>query len=147
MSKTDVIERVVTINSPIDRVWEALTVAEHIARWFGDLAEVDLKPGGAIKFGWSDYDSISHGVVETVDYPTTFSYRWDAGKDDDGTMWTTKVTFTLEEGDGTTTVKLVESGFAALPDELHSQCLEGNTSGWKAELADLQQHLEGASAP
>ncbi len=89
-------------------------------------------PGGAFKVGWSGYDNVVEGVVELVEYPTTFSYRWEAGISDDGTVWATLVTFTIEEADGMTTVKVLESGFSALPDELYGQCFQENSSGWIA---------------
>ena len=146
MEKVDTIVREITVSSPIDRVWSALTVADQLAQWFGDSAEIDLRPGGSLKVGWSEYDSSTEGVVELVEYPTTFSYRWEAGSTEDGTMWTTKVTFTLEEAEGMTTVKIVESGLSELPDELYTRTMEENSSGWVAEMADLQSHLEGAGA-
>ena len=146
MDKVDTIVREITVSSPIDRVWSALTVADQIAQWFGDSAEIDLRPGGSFKMGWSEYDSVTRGVVEQVDYPNTFSYRWEAGSTEDETMWTTKVTFTLEEANGMTTVKVVESGFSELPDELYVRTMRANSSGWTAEMADLERHLEGATA-
>jgi uncharacterized protein YndB with AHSA1/START domain len=147
MDKIDTIERKITVSSPIDRVWEALTVADQLSQWFGDSAELDLRPGGAFKVGWSDYEHVSEAVVEIVDYPTTFSYRWDAGTTDDGIVWTTKVTFTLEEDNGMTTVTVVESGISELPAELYASCMKENSSGWTAEMGDLQRHLEGVAAP
>jgi uncharacterized protein YndB with AHSA1/START domain len=146
MSKVDTIERTITVASPIEKVWQALTVAEHLSQWFGDSAEVDLRPGGRFKIGWSEYDVMTEAVVEVVDEPTTFAYRWDAGTTDDGTVWTTKVTFTLDEAEGMTTVTVVESGLSVLPDDLYASTLKENSSGWTAELADLQGHLEGAAA-
>lgn len=147
MSKMDTIERTIKVTSPIERVWEALTMAERLAEWFGDSAEVDLRPGGAMAFGWSEYGDIVRGVVEEVDRPSLFSYRWDAGTTSDGTAWTTKVTFVLDEADGVTTVTVTENGFAALPDELYETRLRENTSGWQAELADLQAMLEASAVP
>jgi uncharacterized protein YndB with AHSA1/START domain len=45
----DRIERKALINAPQERVWELLTEAEHLGRWFGDAgAEIDLRPGGRI---------------------------------------------------------------------------------------------------
>ncbi len=146
MDKVDTIVRETTVSSPIDRVWSALTVADQLAQWFGDSAEIDLRPGGSFKMGWSEYDSTTEGVVEVVDYPTTFSYRWEAGSIEDGTMWTTQVTFTLEEADGMTTIKVVESGLSELPDQLYARTIKENSSGWTAEMADLQSHLDGAAA-
>jgi uncharacterized protein YndB with AHSA1/START domain len=147
MEKIDSIEREITVAGPIDRVWQALTDADELAQWFGDSAELELVPGGEFRVGWSGYDSIVEGAVETVDYPTVFSYRWEAGTTQDGIVWTTRVTFTLEEGDDVTTVKVVETGFAELPDELYTGCFEENSSGWTAEMADLQRHLEAVAAP
>ena len=148
MEKIDSIEREITVAGPIDRVWRALTEADQLAQWFGDSAELELEPGGAFRVGWSGYDSIVEGVVETVDYPALFSYRWEAGTTDDGTVWTTRVTFALEESShGATTVKVVETGFSKLPDELYGTCFEENSSGWAAEMTDLQRHLETVAAP
>ncbi|MDJ0925270.1 MAG: SRPBCC domain-containing protein [Acidimicrobiia bacterium] len=145
MAKQDLIERTIEVASPIGEVWKALTVAEKLAQWFGDTAEVDLRPGGAIKFGWSEYGDAVAGIVEEVEEPTTFSYRWDAGTDDVGTMWTTKVTFTLDESNGVTTVTVRETGLSLLPNELYGRTLEENSSGWTAELADLVALLANAS--
>ena len=141
MTRQDTIERSITVESPIDRVWEALTAAEHLAQWFGDSAEVDLRPGGLMRIGWSEYDVIAACVVDRVEHPTVFSYRWEAGTTDDGTVWETTVTFTLEEAAGQTTITVVESGLAALPEELYDKTIEENTSGWKAELEDLIGYL------
>jgi uncharacterized protein YndB with AHSA1/START domain len=147
MEKSDGIEREITVAGPIEKVWRALTQADELAQWFGDSAELELKPGGAFRVGWSGYDSIVKGVVETVDYPNLFSYRWEAGTTEDGTVWTTRVTFTLEETDNATTVRVVETGFAELPDELYGRRYRENSSGWDAEMADLQRHLEAVTAP
>lgn len=146
MQQTDAIERQITIASPIERVWEALTVAEHLAAWFGDSADLDLRPGGSMQIGWSEYGATADCVIETVEPPTTFSYRWDVGRKDDGTAWTTTVTFTLREEDGETTVTVVESGLSDLPAELQQKTLRENSSGWEAELEDLRALLEGARA-
>ncbi len=146
MGRVDAIERTVTVDAPASRVWAALTVAEELAQWFGDSAEVDLRPGGAIKLGWSEYDATAAGRVEVVDEPRTFAFSWDVGADDDGTIWSTKVTFTLDEEAGRTVVTVVESGLATLPDDLHERTLRENASGWEGELADLERYLESVPA-
>ena len=145
MAKQDIIERTIEVARPIGAVWEALTVAEKLSRWFGDSAEIDLRPGGAISFGWSEYGDTVAGVIEEVDEPATFSYRCEAGTDDNGTMWTTKVTFVLEEAAGITTVTVRETGLSLLPDELYDRTLEENSSGWTAEMGDLVALLSNAA--
>ncbi len=141
MEKEDRIERQVTVGRSIEQVWSALTESEELAKWFGDSAEVDLRPGGSISFGWSEYDAIATGVVERIERPTLFSYRWTSGAPGDGDPSYTLVTFELRPTEGGTEVTVVESGLAALPDELHQKTLEENSSGWAAELADLQALL------
>lgn len=145
MEKHDIIERKITVQTPINRVWEAITIADQLAAWFGDSAEVDPRPGGAIRFGWSEYNDSVEGVVEQVDPPTTFSYRWVVGSSEDGKLWSTKVTFSLEEAEGTTTITVVESGLSDLPDELYGRTVQENSSGWTAELSDLADMLQGSA--
>src|SRR5712691_7839207 len=65
---SDRIEREIIINAPQDRVWAALTEADHVAQWFGDSAEVDLRPGGKMVFGWKEHGN-HHALVERVEPP------------------------------------------------------------------------------
>ena len=143
-TRVDTIERDIVLSHPIERVWRALTEAEDLSRWFGDSAEVDLRPGGTMRVGWSDYGEVIDCVVETVEPPRRFVYRWSAGTDQDGTTWMTTVDFTLEEIEEGTRLVLVESGLAELPSALYERTLRENTSGWDAELTDLRQHLDAA---
>jgi uncharacterized protein YndB with AHSA1/START domain len=52
----DRIERTVVVAAPIERVWAVITRAEHIASWFSDTAEVDLRPGGSLTLGFAALD-------------------------------------------------------------------------------------------
>ena len=53
---TDQIEREVTIEAPVERVWALITEPEHVGTWFGDAgAEIDLRPGGDIEFRWHEH--------------------------------------------------------------------------------------------
>lgn len=142
MNRVDRIEREITVPHPRQRVWHALTNAESLAEWFGDVAEIDLRPGGAARFGWSAYGNVVHATVEEVDPPSTFAFRWSALHDTPISQGpTTLVTFSLTEVPGGTRLRVVESGLASLPDSLYDRTLQENTSGWKAELDDLRQHL------
>jgi uncharacterized protein YndB with AHSA1/START domain len=58
----DRIERKALINAPQERVWELLTEAEHLGRWFGDAgAEIDLRPGGAMTLSWEEHGTSPTG--------------------------------------------------------------------------------------
>ena len=72
----DQIEREITIEAPVDRVWDVITQAEHIGQWFGDAgAEIDLRPGGRLTCSWKEHGTVN-AIVEQVDRPRAFSYRW-----------------------------------------------------------------------
>jgi uncharacterized protein YndB with AHSA1/START domain len=140
----DVIEREIVIEASQERVWEVLTQAEHVARWFGDSAEVDLRPGGKASFGWSAY-GVHRAVVERVDPPTFLSYRWARQADAEPAPGeSTLVEFTLTEDSLGTVLRVVETGFASLdasPDE-QDKARQENEQGWTTELADLKEYAE-----
>ncbi len=148
----DHIERTVTIAAPVERVWELITRPEHLGRWFGDAgAEIDLRPGGAMTLRWSESGTV-RGRVERVEPTSLFSYRWapfaDPGGEEPGPGNSTLVEFTLEpEGEGTR-LRVVESGFASLAtsDEQRRRNAEGNTGGWRAELAELDLYATRVAA-
>ncbi len=141
--RVDDIRREILIDASIERVWEALTSAEQISQWFGDSAEIDLRPGGRARIGWTEFDAMTDCIVEVVDRPTRFSFRWDALKDTPLDVVSTLVEFTLvPEGDGTR-LTLLESGFADLPDEAYQARIDENSAGWDFELEDLRGYLTG----
>ncbi len=63
-------ERVIPL--PIERVWAALTDSAELARWFGESAEVDLRPGGEMHLGFGVHGD-AHCVIETVEPPYRFA--------------------------------------------------------------------------
>ena len=69
------IEREITIEAPVDRVWSLITEAEHLGTWFGDAgANIDLRPGGALEVRWEDHTLT--GVVTAVEPKSRFTFRW-----------------------------------------------------------------------
>ena len=138
------IEREVLIEAPLEVVWTVLTDPEHIGGWFGDAAEIDLRPGGEAVLTWDKYGS-ALAVVERVEPPHVFSFRWArplgaAPREGNSTL----VEFSLSaEGEGTR-LRLVESGFPALEgsEDEKATYAAGNTDGWKQELGDLQEYVE-----
>jgi uncharacterized protein YndB with AHSA1/START domain len=141
-AETDRIEREVLIAASVDRVWELVTSAEHVGRWFADAgAEIDLRPGGALSLSWRDHGTI-HGRVEAVEPPRRVAYRWlsAVGSQAEPTPGnSTLIEFTLRvEGDGTR-VAVVESGFDALDVDAaeRTAALASHTRGWAAELDEL----------
>jgi uncharacterized protein YndB with AHSA1/START domain len=141
----DVIEREIVIEASQERVWELLTQAEHVASWFGDSAEIDLRPGGKASFGWSAY-GVHQAVIERVEQPSFLSYRWARVTDAEPVGGnSTVVEFSLTEDSLGTVLRVVETGFASLnlsPDDQDKAARE-NDQGWTSELADLKEYAEG----
>ena len=144
MNSTDRIERELVINAPVARVWAAITESDQIMKWLGDFAEIDLRPGGRMVFGWSAHGRFN-AVIDVVEPASRLVYRWttEAGADvTDGNS--TRVEYTLaEEGSGTR-LRLVETGFDALAFEPEVRAAKhaDNVGGWQAELDELKEYVE-----
>jgi uncharacterized protein YndB with AHSA1/START domain len=140
----NLVEREILIEASRDRVWAVLTEPELVAKWFGDGAEIDLRPGGKASFTWSEYGTFD-AIIDRVEPPSFLSYRWvnRAGSEPvEGN--TTLVEFTLTEVFAGTLLRVVETGFASLhitPAE-QQKAVQDNTDGWAAELAELKEYAE-----
>src|SRR5258706_11238402 len=142
------IEREILIEASLERVWAVVTEAKHVAGWFGDSADIDLRPGGKAAFGWKEHGR-HLAVVERVDEPNFLSYRWARGTDvepADGAS--TVVEFTLTEITAGTLLRVIETGFAGLHGTAEEQdkAVEENTEGWTSELAELKEDAERPAA-
>lgn len=144
----DQIEREIVINAPVDRVWAALTEAQHIGTWFGQSAEIDLRPGGTLTITWEEYGT-ARTTIERVEPKRFFSWRWTPGEIKDSTPEnTTLVEFSLApEGTGTR-LKVVESGFRTLKvtEEERARAFKDNTQGWQEEIDELRGYVERQAA-
>jgi uncharacterized protein YndB with AHSA1/START domain len=140
----DRIERDIHIKAPVERVWTVLTTPEHLAQWFSETAELDLRPGGRLAVGWEQHGT-GHGVVETVDPPRFFAWRWAYAPGlEPAPGNSTLVEFTLTpEGDGTR-LRIVETGFAALdlPVDGQRKHHEDNTGGWEFQGEKIRAYAE-----
>ena len=141
MEIPDEVRREMTVAASRERVWGAITRADQLVRWFPDkIAEVDLRPGGAIRIEWQDGD-FDDGTVEMVEEPSRFAFRWHGGGFDSPE---TLVQFTLETVEGGTRVVVVESGSPAVREEKRESAWRDNDGGWATELGELKAYLEAA---
>ena len=130
-------ERILLV--PPERVWAALTNPAELSRWFGESAEVDLRPGGAVRFTFGTSWDV-RGIIEEVEPPSRLVYSWDADEDaaTEGVKPPmTRVEILLDRVPGGTRLRLVESGFGALPAAIRDSAHEGRTVGWTQELDHL----------
>jgi uncharacterized protein YndB with AHSA1/START domain len=104
------IEREIVIEAPVEVVWRTVTEPDQMSRWFADQVELVIEPGarGHMQFG----DQGGPVVVESVEPPTYFSFRWNHPQDQDPVSGNSMlVEFTLtSEGDERTRLRVVESG-------------------------------------
>jgi uncharacterized protein YndB with AHSA1/START domain len=143
MGFPDRIERTVEIAHPPARVWAALTTAEGLGAWFGHQATIDLRPGGSAQMTWDSGDRADMRI-ERVEEPTVFAFTWHIYGLPDDDPRRTYVEFTLEPDGAGTKLRVVESGFAQLPDDAHHKAFDGNTRGWASELGELVEYLNAA---
>ena len=146
MSFPDRIERTVELAHSPERVWDAITTAEGLGTWFGNRgAKVDLRVGGQATLTWDSGDTATL-TIERLEPPRVFGYTWPVYGLPKEDPRRTYVEFTLEPTGSGTTLTVVESGFAQVPDsDQHKSAYEGNTNGWKSELGELVAYLDGRS--
>ncbi|RIK45662.1 MAG: ATPase [Chloroflexi bacterium] len=140
MSESVVLD--VEVNSPIERVWHALTDSATLSKWMLFKTN-DFLPvvGHTFQFrdapGWDG--SVDCEVLE-VDAPHRLAYRW-ATAGQGGVPHTTVVTWTLSAtAQGITRLHLEQRGFRSDA----KQELAGAKYGWRSMLEQLQQLLSEA---
>ena len=143
MGFPDRIERTVEVAHPPGKVWAALTTAEGLGAWFGDEATIDLRPGGSARMRFSSGFTVDMRV-ERVEEPAVFGFTWQIYGLPEDDPRRTYVEFTLEPTGAGTRLKVVESGFAQLPEDAYRAAYDGNTKGWASELGELADYLDAA---
>lgn len=140
----DRIERKLLLRHSPARVWEALTTAEGLAGWFGSHARIDLRPGGRAWVRWADLNIETEVTITVVEPPHRFGFRWDIDGLPPGDPRQTEVVFTLTPKGESTRLRVVETGFSQVAEELAGKAHQNNSEGWDAELADLVAYLDGS---
>ena len=115
---------------PIERVWEAVTTPEHLGQWFPSPVEVDLRPGGEMRFGAFAGDPPPPARSRWSSPPRRLPFRW--GSD--------RLTFELTPTrDGTT---------FALTHAFDDRCgAPSFATGWEICLGGLRSVLAGDPLP
>jgi uncharacterized protein YndB with AHSA1/START domain len=135
----DAVTREIDIDAPPDVVWGIVTEARHLAGWFSDEAEIDLRPGGAMLLTWHGHGAY-RARVETVEPPLTFAFRWVLRDGEEPVPGgSTLVVITLTATSAGTRLRVVESGFCDLswPEGERARYAAQNASGWIIELDEL----------
>jgi uncharacterized protein YndB with AHSA1/START domain len=141
MAFPDRIERSVELAHPPSQVWAALTTPEGLSAWFGDRATIDLRQGGLAQMTFRSGLTVDMRV-ERVEAPAIFGFTWqlpDLPEDDPRRNY---VEFTLEAVGAATRLRVVETGFAQLPDESRRTTYDSHAEGWARELGELADYLD-----
>jgi uncharacterized protein YndB with AHSA1/START domain len=150
MINTDRIEKQILIDAPRSRVWRALTDAADFGAWFGVDLNGRFAPGQRLT-GQITIPGYQHVVMDiTVDRmepERLVSWRWhpsaiEAGRDYSSEP-TTLVVFELEEAGEGVLLKVVESGFDALPASRRAEAFRGNERGWTTQVENIRRHVLG----
>ncbi|MFJ7345572.1 SRPBCC family protein [Streptomyces sp. NPDC101110] len=112
---------------PVDRVWQFVTDADELERWFPSRAEIELRPGGTVRFSGDPHMEDSTGRVLAVDPPRHLSFEW--GGDE--------LRFDLEET-GEKSTRLTLTNVLDAQDSA-----AGNGAGWEVCLAALDARARG----
>jgi uncharacterized protein YndB with AHSA1/START domain len=143
----DRIERQILIDAPIERVW---SLVSEPGWWIGDgdrSGHVVTREGDLVVVDDPRYGRFPVLPV-SADAPGYVSFRGAYPGEDPRKDTTTLVEFFLTEQDGGTLLRVVESGFAAMPLTAaeRAEAVEGNTQGWEFQLGVARRDTERVGA-
>ena len=152
MHVLDRIERKVLLNASRKQVWEALTDAEQFGSWFGIALEGKHFAAGETIKAQITYPGYEHVVwnakIERILPQTLFSFRWhpyavEKGVDYDSET-PTLVEFTIEDRAPGILLRVVESGFDAVPEGRRQKAFKMNSRGWDEQMSNIETYLDQA---
>jgi uncharacterized protein YndB with AHSA1/START domain len=155
----DRIEKEVLLKAPLDRVWRAISDADEFGRWFGARFDGPFVPGTSVT-GTITPTAVDEDVAKAqqpyagqadtwqivaVDPQRRLAFRWHPFGVEDGIDYskepTTLVEFTLEDTSDGVLLRIVESGFEAIPANRRQAAFESNSEGWSAQTELIRKYL------
>ena len=111
-----------------DEVWEALTTSEGLRRWFPLDARVEPGESGSVWLSWGP-GCDGEAPIHIWEPGSRFGWTESYGEDDAGRPIQVAVDFYIEGREGSTVVRLVQSGFSASSDwdEMYDALVDGWT--------------------
>jgi uncharacterized protein YndB with AHSA1/START domain len=156
---TDRIEKEVLLRAPLDRVWRAISDSEEFGQWFGARFDGPFVPGKSIT-GVITPTAVDDEVAKmqephagksdtwqivAVEPKRRLAFRWHPYGVEDGVDYsqepTTLVEFTLDEQADGVLLRIVESGFDAIPAERRASAFEANSEGWAKQTELVRKYL------
>jgi uncharacterized protein YndB with AHSA1/START domain len=155
----DRIEKEVLLRAPLERVWRAISDAEEFGRWFG------VRFDGPFVAGASVTGVITPTIVDeevarmqephagmsdtwqivALEPQRRLAFRWHPFAVESGADYsqepTTLVEFTLDQTAEGVLLRIVESGFDAIPADRRAAAFEANSEGWAAQTELVRKYL------
>ncbi len=138
----DKIEKRVTINAPVGKVWKALTDKNELKEWM--LMPTTFEPVVGKEFtfkaeGMENWDGYFHCKVKEVEINKKLVYTWNSGMINADTL----VTILISEKGGQTELTLIHTGWENVPAEIRQQRIEGHTKGWELRFVQNLKEVAG----
>jgi len=149
MNSSDRIERKILLKAPRAKVWTALTDAQAFGSWFGVALQGQRFVAGQRATGQITYPGYENLVwdvlIEQLLPEEVFAFSWhpyavDTALDYGGEP-TTLVRFELEDMDGGTLLRVVESGFDGIPAQRRLKAFRMNSRGWDVQMSNIETYL------
>ena len=148
-ASTDRIERQVILKASRSRVWRALSNATEFGSWFGVAFKDVVFASGKRVRGQVTYPGYEHVVfeieIERMEPERLLSWRWHPAAVEAGVDYsqepTTLVVFELEDVEGGTLLRIVESGFDGIPLSRRQEAFRMNSGGWDGQVENIRKHV------
>lgn len=126
-----------SVDAPRQKVFQALTNAAELDRWWTTKAESQRRQNGRFRYEWifandPQRNHLQEGTYSSFSEGERVAYPWKVGS------MPTQVEFALEERDGRTVLRLVHDGWADGTDEARGH----HEEGWSFFLGNLKSVLE-----
>jgi uncharacterized protein YndB with AHSA1/START domain len=135
-----------TLPRPAQQLWPLFTAPSGLSKWIAEVQQFDAAAGGTFRFR-SQYhgrEVIEEGRIEELVPESRLRLAWEWRGEEWGAP--TSVEFTLEPGDGGTSLLLVHSGFEQIAAERAAAARQIYASGWPGVVRDLARLLAPAPA-
>lgn len=122
------------VDATPDEVWEMLTTSEGLMNWFPLEARVADQGDGTVWLSWGP-GSAGEAPIHIWEPGRRFGWTEDHGKTPEGEPIKVAVDFHIESKDGTTVLRLVQSGLSA--DAQWDEMYDALVDGWTYFLFNL----------
>jgi uncharacterized protein YndB with AHSA1/START domain len=147
---TDRVEKQILLKAPRSRVWHALADAEAFGAWFGVALKGQRFVAGEPARGHitnPGYEHLQFEItLERIEPERLMSFHWHPYAVDTTRDYAneppTLVTFDLEEVEGGTLLRVIESGFERIPAQRRAEAFRMNSGGWEQQMKNIQRHVE-----